>query len=485
MAQPLIKFYRSATAPTDAKVGSLWFDTTSSTINVLIAEAAGETAAVWEPYGGSEAVVIAEETAEKPNFLDMEENGLAVRSMSTAATTTTKAITVEGGPLANDITETGEEWPFDTVNGNRTIPAGTDIQTILEKLFLKEKWATPGTPTQATLTLSVTAPTPDFDAASKTGSLVEVGDTVDIGGIAANSVSVGGTTKTTVSGFTYGYSAADDNSKDSSNTSVSVSRETPVVNSDEKYSIAVEVTAGFTGATIPTITPNVSHHSVGCSPFSGTAVAGANTVKVTETGVGYTAHVPELPVYYACSNVGNTHDSKGVAKPSTKVEAKNLSADAPTNSVSATLTGVYAIYSTGTLYSGGFKTSAQDAAAYNAQANFEKYACATSGDNAYVPVRMPLTELTNGSTAFYGYFGFGSDNNLTNKIIYLPAGWKITEAFQPNASVSAKWDISCSYKQDGEAFSFTNKSGATSSYTKWVITGFTAVDSVRVKIAKQ
>ena len=54
------------------------------------------------------------------------------------ATTTTKAITVEGGPLANDITETGEEWPFETVNGNRTIPAGTDIQTILEKLFLKE-----------------------------------------------------------------------------------------------------------------------------------------------------------------------------------------------------------------------------------------------------------------------------------------------------------------------------------------------------------
>lgn len=477
MAQPLIKFYRSATEPTSAVAGSIWFDLTSHTIKV-------KTTDSWEPYGGNEAVVVAEDEVDNPNFLDIEAEGLAVRNMATSATTTTKAITVEGGPLANDITETGEEWPFETENGNRIIPAGTDIQTILEKLFLKEKWATPKTPVPATLTLSVTAPTPTFSAASKTGSLVEVGDTITVNTITANAVSVGGTTTTSVSGFTYGYSAADDNSKDSANTSVSVNRATPVANAEDTYSMTV-TPSGMTGTSVPTITGNTIASNVTCASFTGTAVHGENKVTVSETGVGYTASVPELPVYYACSNVGNTHDSNGVTKPSTKVDATTLSASAPSNSKSASLTGVYAIYSTGTLYSGGFKTSAQDAAAYDAQSAFEKFSCATSGDNAYVPTRLALTDLTNGSSAFYGYFGFGTDNDKVNKIIYLPAGWKIEEAHQPNASVSAKWDIPCSFEQNGQAFSFTNNSGAVSNYTKWVITGFTATDSVKVKIVKE
>lgn len=483
MAQPLVKFYRKATEPTDAKAGSIWFDSATNTIKVRTA-ASGEKPAGWEPYGGNEAVVIADETEANPNFLDMENDGLAVRGIATSATTTTKAITVEGGPLANDITENGEEWPFETVNGNRTIPAGTDIQTILEKLFLKEKWATPKTPVPATLTLSVTAPTPTFSAGSKSGSLVEVGDIITVNKITANAVSVGGTTTTSVSGFTYGYSEADDNTKDSASTSVSVNRATPIANAADTYSMTV-TPSGMTGTSVPTITANATASNVTCASFTGTAIYGENKVTVNETGVGYTASVPELPVYYACSNVGNTHDSNGATKPSTKVEATTLSASAPSNSKSASLTGVYAIYSTGTLYSGGFKTSSQDAAAYDAQSAFEKFSCATSGDNAYVPTRLALTDLTNGTAAFYGYIGFGTDNDKVNKIIYLPAGWKISEAYQPNSSVSAKWDIPCDFKQDGTAFSFTNNSGVASSYTKWVITGFTAVDSVKVKIVKE
>lgn len=51
---------------------------------------------------------------------------------------TTEDITVAGGPLADDLDDT--LWPSDEgwkVDGNKTIPAGTSIQTILEKLFLQ------------------------------------------------------------------------------------------------------------------------------------------------------------------------------------------------------------------------------------------------------------------------------------------------------------------------------------------------------------
>ena len=483
MAQPLIKFYRSADAPTSAPIGSLWFSTEDSTIKVRKAVTDENPITDWESYGGDSIEIAATDSTNR-NFLELEGDALAVRGMATSATTTTKAITVEGGPLANDITETGEEWPFATVNGNRTIPAGTDIQTILEKLFLKEKWATPTTPVPATLTVSVTAPTPTFSASSKSGSLVEVGDTITVNKITANAVSVGGTKTTSVSGFTYGYSKADDNTKDSAATSVSVTRANPVANKDDKYSMTV-TPFGMTGTSVPPITDNATASNVTCDSFKGRAVYGENKVTVSETGIGYTAQVPELPVYYACSNVGNTHDSQGTTKPSTKVKATTLSADAPSDSQSASLKGVYAIYSTGTLYSGGFTTSEQDAAAYNAQSEFEKFSCATSGDNAYVLTRLALTDLTNGTTAFYGYIGFGTDNDKVNKIIYLPAGWKIEEVNQPSATVSGAWNISCTFNQVGQAFAFTNNSGAVSNYTKWVITGFTATDSVKVKIVKE
>jgi hypothetical protein len=102
--------------------------------------------------------------------------------------------------------------------------------------------------------------------------------------------------------------------------------------------------------------------------------------------------------------------------------------------------------------------------------------------------------LTNGTNKFYGYIGFGLDNAKTNKIIYLPEGWKISDMKQPNATVLGKWDVSTEFNQiTGESgmdntngyFNFTNSSGETSKYSKWIITGFTAVDSVKVTIEKK
>jgi hypothetical protein len=62
----------------------------------------------------------------------------------------------------------------------------------------------------------------------------------------ANSTVVGGTNQTTVSGFTYGYSADDDNEVDKVDgnimTSIAVNRSNPTAKSSEKYSMTVTVT---------------------------------------------------------------------------------------------------------------------------------------------------------------------------------------------------------------------------------------------------
>lgn len=336
---------------------------------------------------------------------------------------TTAPITVQGGPLANNIAETGDgDWPFGTdTAGNKVIPAGTSIQDILTQLFLKEKWGAPNEPVLATLTTSVDAPTPQLSATTQTDSLVEIGDTITVDKITANKVTYGGTTTTSVSGFTYGYSADNDNTRDSSNTSVSVSRGTPVPNSGETYSMTV--TTNF-GAVVPTITSNSTASNVTCASFTGTAIKGSNTVSVSETGVGSKATVPALPSYYACSNVGNTRKSDGSTITSTSVESKNLTASAPTNSDEATLTGVYRLYTNGkqtteTYVSGPFEFSGSEAGFNLVDYSSSKtlYACFGSPSEKTWEVYLPKSELLKLSGA-YAYNSVSgkyetSSNNIT------------------------------------------------------------------------
>lgn len=401
---------------------------------------------------------------------------------------TTADITVQGGPLANNIAESGDEWTFGTdTAGNKVIPAGTSIQDILTQLFLKEKWGVPNEPVIATLTTAVDAPTPSLSAPTQTDSLVEIGDTITVDKITANAVTYGGTTTTSVSGFTYGYSSTDDNKRDSSNTSVSVTRNTPVPNSDETYSMTV--TNNF-GATVPTITSNATASEVTCDKFTGTAIKGTNTVNVSETGVGSKATVPALSSYYACSNVGNTHKSDGSTITSKSVESDTLTVSAPTNTDSASLTGVFAIYSTGTLYTGGWTTSetSKDSSAWSNQSGYMKFSSTEK------PQRLTLTELTNGTSTFYGYIGFGKDTNPeTLKIIYLPEGWKISSVVKvPDATAPGVWlpmgeggANKISQTVDGVntyEYDFKNDSGYTSKYTKWQITGVVAGQVFKLKI---
>lgn len=93
---------------------------------------------------------------------------------------TVETIQIAGGPLANDVAESNEVWPWKDAAGNKIIPAGKSIQEILAAMFLKVvngtvKWGSASwSPTLAnpTITLSSNGP-------------VEVGSTVTISTLSA------------------------------------------------------------------------------------------------------------------------------------------------------------------------------------------------------------------------------------------------------------------------------------------------------------
>lgn len=287
MAQPLVKFYRSATEPTGAKAGSIWFDSATNTIKVLTTAASEENPAVWEPYGGNEAVVIAEDTVTNPNFLDVEEDGaLAVRGIET-----TKDIVVAGGPLANDVNEKTDSWPAEwkDASGNKKIPIGTSIQTLLEKLFNQELYPN-----------AATKPSIQIDGEANLG-VKEVGLTVDIPELSM------------------------DKNNGSFNASYSTPRQpaTGVTWSNESMTVGTPI--GFTGM-------STTGGSTSVAQTSGKIVEGANSVT-------YNASAS----YSAPANSPKTNLDNDATAPEYTFTAGTATATA----ASTTATGVYPIYTNG------------------------------------------------------------------------------------------------------------------------------------------
>ena len=112
--------------------------------------------------------------------------------------------------------------------------------------------------------------------------------------------------------------------------------------------------------------------------------------------------------------------------------------------------------------------------------------------NETTPQRMKLSSVTNGTTKFYGYIGFGADSPETKKFVLLPTGWKIDSVHIPDSSVAGKWITSTNQTatrikgtDEVEAgYDFTNNSGGVSKYTKWQIKGSTAANLFKLTISK-
>lgn len=254
------------------------------------------------------------------NYLVMEEGKLAVREIEADDTKLKKPIVVAG--------LSGQFGAGNYSNGN-TIPAGTDIQTILQNLLCKELYPS-ATSTNGTISNSIAQPTVTL---SHSGT-IEVGTEVSMtkAEVAESTVS---TTPNKVTGMTNGYSAADDDSADS--TATSVSKEWSTSRTGNAYSMSATVTKFNGGNTTATTPATVATRSMTATTL-GYAAEGTNKIKVSVTGDTFTGSVEEIPVMYLVSNLGNTDASKKT----TKVNAQsNITPAAPTNSREVSVTGKY------------------------------------------------------------------------------------------------------------------------------------------------
>lgn len=232
---------------------------------------------------------------------------------------TTDAIPVAGGPLADLLNKAG-------IN---SISPDTSMQDLFVSLFTKELWPTNLVFKEGTVSAAIAAPSFTL---SNTG-LVEVGATVTIGKTTL-SVATMSTTARTYSGFTYGYSSTNDNTKDSSNTTITVNASNAALNS-VNYTMK-----RTTNGSVENATANTNPAQVTLDSKTFKAIEGTNTVKVDITGPTANATFASMPVYYVCSNLGKTSEEhKSVAK-----DTITKTSSTPSNSKILNVTGVYPYY---------------------------------------------------------------------------------------------------------------------------------------------
>lgn len=232
---------------------------------------------------------------------------------------TTDAIPVAGGPLADLLNKAG-------IN---SISPDTSMQDLFVSLFTKELWPTNLVFKEGTVSAAIAAPSFTL---SNTG-LVEVGATVTIGKTTLSAATMS-TTARTYSRFTYGYSSSNDNTKDSSNTTITVNASNVALNS-VNYTMK-----RTTNRSVENATANTNHAQVTLDSKTFKAIEGTNTVKVDITGPTANATFASMPVYYACSNLGKTNEEHKTEPKDTTTKTSTI----PSNSKTLNVTGVYPYY---------------------------------------------------------------------------------------------------------------------------------------------
>lgn len=260
------------------------------------------------------------------------ETGTVTISSEGGETTTKDDIIIAGGPLANNVTETGDTWPTDWVDnaGNKIIPKDRSLEDILKALFLQEKYGKLSDPVYVWNPALSNKPSVDIknNTTSVINTLVPVGTEVTV----SFSIHEGETNQATatVSGATYGYSL-----------------DGTTIKKDSKY-IASATGQSVTG-TLKIESAIFQNKDVG-SQAAGTKYKvkeGDNTLSVTQSGRTATpGSFADVTVY----NVSNTktinkadfktiNQAGFIASTAAYKESKALS-----NSTSVKVTGYYPIY---------------------------------------------------------------------------------------------------------------------------------------------
>ena len=258
---------------------------------------------------------------------------------------------------------------------------------IVMNLFCVEKWPTSVSTSNATLVSTMETPSLTYNGktANNNSTTVEVGTTVSY---EAKSGKSGYTaTPYKASGFTYGYSAANDNTKDNAGTSKSASFGTISAVSDSIPTLTLS------GKVSETINGTAATADAGAASKSGSVVIalGDNKIKAQSKSITYTGTCSALPVYYGCSNLGNT-DNDGTTYHSTaKSETTLTSTAVNSGTIEINCVGAYKVF---VGYVAEVPTTSAGVRAMNANNRLGKGNCGTTDavytiNNNYMVVAVP------------------------------------------------------------------------------------------------
>ena len=251
-------------------------------------------------------------------ILDSVTNTFSINEVDADKTKLNSDITIAGGPLANNIAETGDEWPWKDDAGNKIIPQGKSMEEILTGLFLK---VIDGTVQWGSASWSPTIANPTV-ALSSNGP-VEVGSTVKISTLTAGAVDA--KTRTATCACSQGHFLAD---ADGNPTGSHVSGNK-----------TISVTATIDGEASLSCTWN----GVACTSSEDLVVIeGTNTVVANQSG--QTAKCEALPT----TKVFGSTNTKSVLSNVNATFSENKPSDIPlTSSGSDTIKAYYPIYTNG------------------------------------------------------------------------------------------------------------------------------------------
>ena len=272
---------------------------------------------VWNTDGDSkEDYILASEIGATYTGSDSIEisagNAISLKSAS-AEKVQVNEIPVGGTPLADLL----------TAKNINTINAG-NLQEVLETLFSQNKWAeNPRINIPTSLTVSMGTPSISLDKTD----IQEVGTSVSLDA-AASTASASSTIS--YSGFTYGYSVENDNTKDADGNPSSI-KVNGSIKSGSNYKLTFVTNEGFGGVDIADVT--------GSSTSGNTLVVveGNNKITVTAKSPEFTATVPAQNKIYACSSLKKT-DEEHVVSATTET---TISGAVKSVTASTSVTGAY------------------------------------------------------------------------------------------------------------------------------------------------
>lgn len=271
------------------------------------------------------------------------DNTLSVNKVTADKTKTTSAITIAGGPLANQLKG---------LYGN-SIPAGTSLQDLLQALACEELLPNPeAKATYGTFTISLDAPA--ITAPSWNNTLVEVGEPIVLPGATGKNTYTS-TPALSFDNFAYGYSITEGDNFTASATETNP----PTVLATIKQiteDVVYTLTRTVSNFILPDGTSNTATAANGADITFNTVTAttkiGENKIKYTLNinKINYSAKVNAENVYYALTNLGKTTlvNKNGVTSQQKvdKTAMHTYSVSKPNDSTTSVykVTAVYPVY---------------------------------------------------------------------------------------------------------------------------------------------